>query len=142
MLVDANILLYSIDETSRFHDDASRWLTDALNGPRRVGLPWQSLTAVMRIATNPRAVTEPATPAEIWGVVDGWLAAPSAWIPTGGPGHAEILRRLTVDLDLRGGLIADAVLAALCIEHGLDVVSADSDFARFSELTWINPVAG
>ena len=48
---------------------------------------------------------------------------------------------LTIDRDLRAGLVTDAVLAALCIEHGVDIVSADSDFARFSELTWINPVA-
>jgi uncharacterized protein len=34
------------------------------------------------------------------------------------------------------------VLAALSVEHGLAVVSADSDFARFRELTWVNPVAG
>lgn len=49
--------------------------------------------------------------------------------------------RLVKELDLRGNLIADASLAALCIEHGLDVVSADTDFARFSEINWINPVA-
>jgi hypothetical protein len=48
---------------------------------------------------------------------------------------------LTIDRDLRAGLVTDAVLAALCIEHGVDIVSADSDFARFTELTWINPVA-
>lgn len=41
MLDDANILLYSIDEDSPFHSRASEWLADALNGPRRVGLPWR-----------------------------------------------------------------------------------------------------
>jgi hypothetical protein len=30
---------------------------------------------------------------------------------------------------------------ALCLEHGLSIVSADSDFARFPEVRWINPVA-
>ena len=44
-------------------------------------------------------------------------------------------------LDLRAGLVTDAVLAAICIEHGLEIGSADSDFARFTELDWINPVA-
>ena len=44
-------------------------------------------------------------------------------------------------LDLRAGLVTDAVLAAICIEHGLEIVSADSDFARFTELEWINPGA-
>ncbi len=141
MLVDANILLYSVDESSQFHDDAGAWLTEALNGTRRVALPWISLTAFLRIATNPRASFTPLSPADAWDIVDGWLAAPTAWIPQPGPAHHEVLRRLTIDRDLRAGLVTDAVLAALCIEHGLDIVSADSDFARFGELTWINPVA-
>jgi predicted nucleic acid-binding protein len=37
--------------------------------------------------------------------------------------------------------IIDRWLAALCLEHGLEIVSADSDFARFTEISWINPVA-
>ncbi len=51
------------------------------------------------------------------------------------------MKRLVTGLDLRGNLVADAVLAALCIEHGVAMVSADSDFARFSEITCVNPVA-
>ena len=46
-----------------------------------------------------------------------------------------------MELDLRGNLVADAALAALCLEHGLQMVSADSDFARFPEPAWINPVS-
>ncbi len=45
MLVDANILLYSVDEDSPFHNRASEWLTETLNGPHRVGVPWLSLWA-------------------------------------------------------------------------------------------------
>ncbi len=37
--------------------------------------------------------------------------------------------------------MTDAQLAALALEYGLDVYSADSDFARFTEVTWVNPVA-
>jgi uncharacterized protein len=46
MLVDANILLYAVDESSPFHDRASSWLTNQLNGTRRVGFPWFSLVAL------------------------------------------------------------------------------------------------
>ncbi len=42
---------------------------------------------------------------------------------------------------LRGNLVADGQLAALAIENGLTVCSADTDFARFPELRWANPVA-
>jgi uncharacterized protein len=61
--------------------------------------------------------------------------------PEPGRGHRAILGRLIPDFDLRGNLVADAVLASLCIEHGISVVSSDSDFARFTEIDWINPVA-
>lgn len=141
MLVDANILLYAVDEDSTFHEPAKRWLESALNGPRRVGLPWQSLTGFMRIATNPRAVPNPLPPADAWDIVEAWLDARNSWVPQPGPGFREILGRLIQDLSLSANLIPDAALAALCIEHGLAVVSADSDFARFTEVSWVNPLA-
>lgn len=141
MLVDANILLYAADETSRFHTSARDWIESALNGPRRVGLPWASLEAFVRIATNPRALTDPLSPSEAWSFVEEWLEAPAAWVPQPGPGYAAIFGQLVRDLELRGNHVADGALAALCIEHGLDIVSADSDFARFRDITWINPVS-
>jgi toxin-antitoxin system PIN domain toxin len=141
VLVDANILLYAVDEDSPFHRRAVDWMEAALNGPRRVGLPWASLLAFARIATHPRALRSPLSPADAWQYVEDWLAAPASWIPAPGFGYGEILGRLVRELDLRSNLIADAALAALGIEHGLTIVSADSDFARFSEVHWHNPVA-
>jgi toxin-antitoxin system PIN domain toxin len=142
VLVDANILLYAVDTESPFHSRTRRWLEDALNGNRRVGIPWQSITAFLRISTNPRASSKPLQPDEAWAFVGDWLDAPAVWIPAPGRGHREILGRLIAQLDLRANLISDAVLAALCIEHGLSMVSADSDFARFEEIAWINPTVG
>lgn len=141
MLVDANILLYSVDEESPFHRAAQDWMIEALNGPRRVGIPWMSLVAFVRIATNPRALTNPLTAAEAWDFVEEWLDATATWVPSPGRGHRTILGRLLCDLDLRANLVTDAVLAALSIEHGLRIISADSDFARFEEISWFNPVA-
>lgn len=139
MLIDANVLLYSVDEDSPCHVAARDWLEQALNGSKRVGLPWQSLWAFVRIATNPRALRDPMTPAEAWSYVEAWLDAPAAWVPAPGPGHRAIFVALLVDRDLRAGLVSDATLAAICVEHGLAIVSADSDFARFPELERINP---
>ena len=100
-----------------------------------------SLWAFVRIATNPRALDQPLAPDEAWGHVRDWLEAPATWIPAPGRGHQEILGSLVVQYDLRAGLVTDAVLAALCIEHGLTIISADSDFARFPEIAWVNPIA-
>lgn len=141
MLVDANILLYSVDERSPHHAPARDWLTDALNGERRVGIPWPSLTAFVRIVTHPRVLDEPLAPSDAWSIVESWLDAPAAWIPTPGAAHRQILGTLIAGHDLRANLISDAVLAALCIEHGLQMVSSDSDFARFPEIRWTNPLS-
>jgi toxin-antitoxin system PIN domain toxin len=141
MLVDANILLYAVDERSRPHTAALDWLERALNGSRRVGLPWQSLLAFVRIVTHPRALSAPLAAVDAWSFVADWLDSPAAWVPEPGRGYRDILGRLVSDLDLRGNLVSDAALAALALEHGLAVVSADSDFARFPEITWVNPLS-
>ena len=141
MLLDANLLLYAVDARARQHDAARDWLEAALNGSRRVGLPWQSLLGFVRIVTHPRALPTPLSATEAWGYVDDWLDAPAAWVPQPGRGYRAILGRLITDLDLRGNLISDAGLAALALEHGVGVASVDSDFARFTELTWVNPLA-
>lgn len=140
MIVDANILLYAVDEDSPFHAVASAWLTDALNGSARVGLPWQSIGAFVRISTHPRVAKNPLDGEHAWEIVESWLAAPASWIPEAGRSTAEIYGRLCRQSPISGNLVTDAMLAALAIEHGVSVVSADSDFARFPEARWMNPL--
>ena len=140
MLVDANLLLFSVDARSPHHARASTWLTEQLNGDRRIGLPWTSLAAFVRISTHPRASDNPLTPSDAWTHVEQWLACATAWIPAPTERHAEILGTLIQKYELRGNLVSDAQIAALAIEHGLAVCSADTDFARFEEIEWMDPV--
>lgn len=140
MLIDANILLYARDVSSPFHRAAADWLEAALNASVRVGLPWQSLVAFLRISTHPRPYDRPLSPSAAREQVADWLAAPAAWIPTETEAHMAVLGELIGRYRLTGNHISDAHLAALAISHGVALVSADTDFARFRELTWINPV--
>lgn len=141
MLIDANLLLFAIDENSPFHAQARAWLADQLSGERRVGMPWQSLAAFLRIATNPRIFERPLDPIQAWAYVEGWLADDMVWTPVPSHGHAAIFGKLVKHHRLQGDLIPDAQLAALAIEHGVEVCSADTDFARFTEVRWNNPLA-
>jgi toxin-antitoxin system PIN domain toxin len=141
MLVDANLLLFSVDEASPFHKAAAEWLSRVLNGRTRVGSPWPVLSAFVRISTHPRAADRPLSPEEAWRFVDAWLACNTAWVPNPTDRHGEIFRDLVVSYQLRGNLVNDAHLAALAIEHGLTVCSADTDFARFPDVSWANPLA-
>lgn len=140
MIVDANLLLYARNEADPRHDPARRWLEAALNGPTRVGLPWWSLTAFLRIATNPRAFAVPLTPREAWEQVEDWLQAPRAWRVQPTDNFPRVMGRLVQDYELRGPLVTDGQLAALAIDHGVPVASTDADFARFREVTWVNPL--
>ena len=141
MLVDANLLLFAVDSTSPFHAPSQDWLTEQLNGPRRIGLPWQSLGAFVRISTHPRVSEHPLTAERAWEYIEAWLDAEAAWTPVPGERHAEILGDLVRRHHVTGNLVPDAQLAALAIEHGVAICSADTDFARFDGVTWINPVA-
>jgi toxin-antitoxin system PIN domain toxin len=141
MLVDANLLLYAVDAESRSHAAARDWLAQQLNGDQRVGLPWQSLGAFLRIVTRLGISRRPLEPDAAWAQVEDWLACDVAWVPTPTPRHTEILGELIKRYQLRGNLIPDAQLAALAIEHGVEVCSADTDFARFTALRWVNPLA-
>lgn len=142
MIVDANLLLYAVDRASPHHPRAKEWLDDTLNGATRVGLPWPSLLAFVRIASHPRLTTSPAPVARLWNQVSAWLSAPAAFVPHPTDQHAEVLGRLLERHQITGNLIPDAHLAALALEYGVAVCSADSDFARFPEVRWINPLAG
>lgn len=141
ILVDANLLLYAANHAAPEHDRARAWLDDRLNGTVALGLPWPSLLAFVRLATNPVVVRHPVTPADAWRQVDEWLACEPAWMPLPGSAHRGILGAFLQASWMTSRLVPDAHLAALAIEHGLTLQSTDGDFARFPDLKWGNPLA-
>jgi uncharacterized protein len=140
MLVDANLLIYAVDSTSPYNAEASEWLESILNGDRRVGIPWQTIGAFLRITTHPRITTTPLQAEAAWAFVDRWLSADPSWIPPATESTAAVLASVLARTPMTGNLIPDAQLAALAIEHGLVVYSADTDFVRFPDVRWHNPL--
>jgi toxin-antitoxin system PIN domain toxin len=140
MLLDANLLLYAVDRRSPYHAAAGTWLVATLNGARRVGLPWQTIGAFLRIVTHPRITTNPLSMGRAWDYVDAWLSADPTWVPPATDRTTRILGELITETGAAGNLMPDAQLAALAIEHGLVIYTADTDFARFPDLRWVNPL--
>jgi toxin-antitoxin system PIN domain toxin len=141
LIVDANLLIYAVDERAGQHQAARRWLDGVLAGPRQVGLPWSVLLAFVRIMTHPRLTTTPMTGDEAYQRVEAWLSLPTVWTPLPPPNHGAILGDLIREHQLSGNLIPDAHLAALAVGHGIGIYSTDTDFARFPMLIWVNPLA-
>jgi uncharacterized protein len=140
ILVDANLLIYATISGFVEHQRSREWLDGRLNGEGRVGLPWPSLLAFLRVVTNSRIFPRPLATADAWRQADAWLGCETVWVPSPGERHADILARLLAGPGIVGNLVPDAHLAALAIEHGLELVSSDGDFARFPGLRWTNPL--
>lgn len=117
------------------------WLDRQLNQSNKVGLPWITLLAFLRVTTNPRILQRPLSMAVAWQQVVDWLGCEPVWIPEPTTRHSEIVGPLLLLPGIRGNLVTDAHLAALAIEHGLTLYSNDGDFARFANLRWLNPLA-
>jgi toxin-antitoxin system PIN domain toxin len=115
------------------------WFEHVLGGAPKVGFPWPTLLAFVRLMGNPRVVRRPAPLSRSWDRVQQWLALPQAWIPLPTDRHLEIIGGLLAG-ESRAGLANDAHLAALAIEHGLIVCSSDRDFARFRGVRWEDPL--
>ena len=141
ILVDANLLIYAVDRDSPHHSRARQWLEATLSRAEWVGIPWIAVLAFLRITTHPAVMRKPLAAAAAIGYVEGWLRQPC--VKPIGPGeqHWPVLRSLLHASGAAGNLTSDAHLAALAIEHGCVIASADNDFRRFSGVTHVNPLA-
>ena len=139
-LLDANLLLYATFDVFPSHKKAREWLDGCLNADTRVGIPWESVTAFVKLASNPRVITPCLSVRHAWGQAQYWLACGNVWTPCATARHQALLSSLLQGTGITHKHVADAHLAALAIEHGLILSSADSDFSRFSGLRYENPL--
>ena len=141
ILVDANLLIYAVNKDLPQHKQARAWWEGAVSGAGNVGLPWVSLLAFLRVCTSPRIFESPLSPEQTAGFIDEWLDRPNVGIVAPGPGHWAILKSLIRQTGTAGNLTTDAHIAALALERGCTICSADNDFKRFPGVTHINPLA-
>lgn len=139
IVLDVNILLYAYGTASPQHAKARACVEELFSGSEPVGLPWQTIAGFLRISTNPRlAGWRPV--GEAAHEVEDWLKQPSVRVLVPGDDHWPVLRRMVVDGQASGPLVSDAEVAALTIEYGGVLYSADRDFSRFPGLRWKNPL--
>ena len=140
ILPDINLVVYAYNEDAPFHAPAKAWWERCLSETEPVGLPWAVMLGFVRLMSNRRVLARPMSAPEAAEQCKRWMLQPNVRIVLPGPAHIDILVGL-----LKGpmgpNLVTDAHLAALAIEHQAELHSNDSDFARFSGLTWCNPVA-
>lgn len=138
-LVDANVLLYAVNERATHHEPSRAWLDRALKGSDTVGFAWVPLLAFVRLSTHAALFERPLEVSDALGLISDWLAAPGSVPVQPGPAHAGHLVSLLTSVGVGGNLVNDAHLAALALENRAEVVSYDNDFSRFPGVRWVRP---
>lgn len=141
-LPDLNLLIYAVDASAPNHRAALRWWNGLLSGTETVALAWSVLLGFVRLTTNAAILNQPLTPDEALDYLDRWIGHPVTTLVEPTPNHVAVLRDLLEPVGAGGNIVTDAHLAALAIEHGAELQTADLDFGRFPRLRWSNPLAG
>ncbi len=141
ILPDVNVLIYAFRPDLPDHAAYRRWLLEVMADDAAFSAAELVLSGVVRVLTHPRVFAQPDPLAEALAFVNAIRVRPNCVIVTPGPRHWAIFTRLCEQVGAKGGMVTDAHLAALAIEHGLTLCSTDGDFARFAGLSWKNPLA-
>lgn len=140
ILPDVNVLVYAYRADMADHHRYRDWLSRVVNAGRPYGMSELVLSAFVRVVTNRRVFGSPSTSSEALGFTRH-LLSPSSCVPVRpGPGHWAIFDSLCRKHAVSGNLVADAYLAATAMEAGCELVTVDSDFARFTGLRWRHPL--
>ena len=140
-LVDANVLLYAVNEDAPHHEEASTWLDGALEETEAVGLAWLVLLAFLRLSTRAGLFPRPLALSEAANVVEALLDQPTTVVAQPTARHLPLLRGLLTTTGTAANAVSDAHLATLALEHDALVVTYDADFGRFEGVRWQRPRA-
>jgi uncharacterized protein len=138
ILCDVNLLVYATVRSMPLHEPALRWLKGCL-GREELGLCHVALFGFVRIVTNRKIFSNPRSVDDVLRDIETWLQS-GAEIVLSGPRFLPTAIRLLRETGTAGNLTTDAQLAALALEHNMELHSADNDFARFRGLKWHNPL--
>jgi uncharacterized protein len=142
LLPDVNVLVYAHRAESPDHERYAEWLRALVQRAEPFAISELGASGFVRIVTNPKIWDEPTSTEDALRFIGNLRSRSNARLMTHGAASWDIFVRLCLAARARGKLIADAYYAALAIEHGCELVTADSDFARFAGLRWRHPLAG
>lgn len=134
LLLDANILIYAYDTSSKKNEIAVDWLENQVNSSQHIALPWATINAFLRIITNKRIMSKPFSYKLAVETISYLLKNNNVFIPQELESHWITLSNIIISTQANSNLIPDAYLAALAIDHGATLCTSDSDFKKFDNL--------
>jgi toxin-antitoxin system PIN domain toxin len=139
-LLDVNVILYAHRAELPAHDFARRWLEWLLASDEVFVVPDGVFASVARIATNRRMVDTPTPIEDVLACCRQIRECAGRVDVQPGPRYWELFEQLCVETNAKGDDIPDAVLVALALEHGLELITFDRGMRRWPGLRWSVPV--
>lgn len=141
LALDTNILVYAHRREASEHAVARELVRSLVEGAEPWAIPWPCVYEFFSVVTNARIWKDAAsTNKQAWAQLAAWFGAPRLRLLTETDALPDILSELAQRPRVRGRVIHDARVAALCLAHGVDkLVSRDRDFSLFPELRIENP---
>lgn len=133
-LIDVNVLVAMFLADHVHHDSAADWWQDALEAGEPVTVPDMVWVGFVRLVTNSRVVTTPATFEQAWAFTEAVAAQPTYLTFSSDPAVLAGFAQLGGEASARGDLVTDAYIAACAKAYAATVVTFDRDFRKFDGL--------
>jgi len=139
--VDTNILVYAHRKDSVWHGPANAAINSLAEGGQPWAIAWSCLHEFVAVVTHSRIFVPPTPLAKALDQIDAWLESPSLVTLAESRSYWQGFRDAAVAARVKGAVVHDARIAALCSDHGVtELWSADRDFSRFPKLSVRNPL--
>ena len=139
--VDTNLLVYAHRKESRLHEASFSMMRELAEGRRLWAIPWPCCYEFLSVVTNFRIWKEAATsPEHAWRQLEAWTTSPSNRLLGETDDFLRVLSGLAQRPRVRGAIVHDARIAAICLAHGVEtLLTRDRDFSLFPELRTLDP---
>ena len=140
-LLDVNVVLAGHRADHPQHNRVRPWLADLTHSADQFTIPATVSASFLRLATHRRVFPVPTPRQEAFDYLDALQMQPRHILLGPGLRHLVILRRVCEEAEATADLIPDAVLAAIAVEHAATIATMDRDFARFANISVVQPGA-
>ena len=143
MAVDTNVLVYAHRREVPEHGAAASMVRELATGQARWAIPWPCVYEFFSVVTNKRIWKGAAsTPTQAYAQLQAWFGSPMLVLLAETEDFADVLAGFLTRARVRGPVVHDARVAALCVAHGVrTLLTRDRDFTLFPELPTQNPFA-
>jgi uncharacterized protein len=142
LVIDTNILVYAANRDSEEHRAAVGAIEELLLQHTPWALTWGIVYEFLRIATHARVFRRPLTAADAVSFLEPILESEVVTVLAPTNRHVAVMRATIAEFGKpSGNIFHDLHTAVLMREHGVtEIMTADTDFKKFSFLTVTNPV--